>query len=127
MNNISAVIIYYKDKILILKRTSEYDIGHQGLWNFPGGNIEDRESPVDAAIRETKEETGLTIEEEDLLPIKPFVVGDKSVHYYMASDYKGKLKINWESDEFKWINPNEIDDYDFLEIPEEIKNFLMEL
>jgi 8-oxo-dGTP pyrophosphatase MutT (NUDIX family) len=30
-----------------------------GLWQFPGGHVEDNESPLEAALRETQEETGV--------------------------------------------------------------------
>ncbi len=32
------------------------------LWNLPGGQVESGESPWDGVVRETKEETGLTVE-----------------------------------------------------------------
>lgn len=37
------------------------------VWNFPGGGIEANESPEQACIRETKEETGFDIKIEGLL------------------------------------------------------------
>jgi 8-oxo-dGTP diphosphatase len=37
------------------------------VWNFPGGGIEEDETPEQACIRETKEETGFDIKIEDLL------------------------------------------------------------
>lgn len=34
---------------------------HKGFWGFPKGHHEGNESPEDTAIRETYEETGITV------------------------------------------------------------------
>jgi 8-oxo-dGTP pyrophosphatase MutT (NUDIX family) len=49
--------ILYTDgkKILLLKRA---DGDHKGTWGQPGGMVEEGESNIDAAIRESKEECG---------------------------------------------------------------------
>ena len=51
-------IIKKGDKILIIKRS---DIP---IWEFPSGKKENNETFKQAAIRETKEETGLVVEIE---------------------------------------------------------------
>jgi 8-oxo-dGTP diphosphatase len=48
------------DEILLLNRQKQPNMG---LWNGVGGKIEANETPTDAIIRETYEETGLLLDE----------------------------------------------------------------
>ena len=52
----SARSIIIKDKRVAMIHSMKYD-----YYKFPGGGIENRESPVDAMIRETREESGLIV------------------------------------------------------------------
>ena len=53
-----AAIIEKEDKILIAQRLKgEF----KGLWEFPGGKIEEQEKPEEALIREIKEEMEVDI------------------------------------------------------------------
>ncbi len=49
-----------QEKIFIQKRLPQGVWGH--LWEFPGGRIEEGESPEEAIVREFKEETGFSVE-----------------------------------------------------------------
>ena len=53
-----GVIIIKGGRLLLLKRQSVHGAG---TWSTPGGHLEFRESPETCAIREVKEETGLSI------------------------------------------------------------------
>lgn len=55
--NIVAVYNYTADKILVCLRSSE---PYKGLFNLPGGKVEEGEGGIDAAYRELLEETGIS-------------------------------------------------------------------
>jgi len=57
--NIAVSVIEHKNKVLIMKRESTKFLS--GLWEFPGGKIEQNETASEAVIREIKEETNLTV------------------------------------------------------------------
>lgn len=86
-------IIFSKDKkeVLLIKRR---DIP---IWVFPGGGVEKGESPMDATIREIKEETGLEVtiirKVATYLPWKPFI---KTTDIYECKVIGGKLQAGSE-------------------------------
>lgn len=60
-----AVVKNSEGKILLIRR-SETDERRPLQWDLPGGFVEDDENFVEAAARETFEETGITIDAKDL-------------------------------------------------------------
>ncbi len=72
---------------------------------FPGGHVEPGESFVESAIREVREETGLTIEDPRLCGTKQFQTKDGAryvVFFYKATRYHGTLRSSQEG-EMLWI------------------------
>ena len=64
--NYVVILLFSKDaeKLLLVKRNKK---PYQNLWNGIGGKIELGETEIEAAIRECKEETGLTMINPKLL------------------------------------------------------------
>lgn len=62
---------------------------------FPGGHVEDGESIYDSAVREVKEETGLTVESLKYCGMMHWnntETGDRYfVHFYKTNEFSGKL------------------------------------
>jgi 8-oxo-dGTP diphosphatase len=50
-------VLNENDDVLLLKRKP--DVHCPDVWSFPGGKIKASETPLDASVRELKEETGL--------------------------------------------------------------------
>ncbi|WP_299192211.1 (deoxy)nucleoside triphosphate pyrophosphohydrolase [uncultured Erythrobacter sp.] len=63
---VAGALIASEDSCLMHRRP--YEKHHGGLWEFPGGKVEDAEIPVKALIRELREELGVIVREEDCEP-----------------------------------------------------------
>ncbi len=90
-----------------------------GFWEFPKGHIDEGETSLDAAERELKEETGLTIDRMlEFNPVTEYYeyewhgkVIPKEVHYYLAL-VGGEIALQpKEVDEGKWILLREAENY----------------
>ena len=74
-------------------------------YTFPGGHIEPGESIVQSAIREVKEETGLTMKNPRLVGVKQFWVksGRYIVFLFSATKFSGELRSSLVSHFFEHL------------------------
>ncbi|TRD22169.1 NUDIX domain-containing protein [Palleronia caenipelagi] len=57
----AKVALLWAGQIVTLLRDDRADIPFPGLWDLPGGGREGNETPLETALRETREETGLRV------------------------------------------------------------------
>jgi len=104
--------------ILILLR-SERVSTYQGIWGGVSGAVDADRTPDEQAVLEVQEETGLSSEDFKLIRKGQSLAFDdktlgvrKVVHPYLfhVKD-RFKIRIDWEHSQFKWIRPDEIDNY----------------
>jgi 8-oxo-dGTP diphosphatase len=69
--NSAGLVIVKNNKILLAHPTRAAWIG---TFSIPKGKVEDGETLLEAAIRETKEEVGITFSESEIPTQEPFVV-----------------------------------------------------
>ena len=107
-----AVVQNSEGKYLIAKRPQD---SHQGgLWEFPGGKIENNESVFDALKREIFEEVGITIEQATPLIKIHHDYGDKSVLLDVwCVDRFSEEAFGKEGQEIRFIKQNEFSLYNF--------------
>tara|TARA_A100000172_G_scaffold77493_1_gene61941 strand:- start:79 stop:483 length:405 start_codon:yes stop_codon:yes gene_type:complete len=101
-----VVILDATDRALLLLRPSWINWG-ANQWGFPGGKLEGGETPLQAAVRETKEETELEV--SNLVETHSGVA--PVLRAYYTRDYVGNVKIDFEHDDWKWMSRDEMLQY----------------
>jgi ADP-ribose pyrophosphatase YjhB (NUDIX family) len=83
------VVVLHEKKILLTKR-EDFEV-----WCLPSGGVEDGESLAEAAIRETKEETGVDVELTRLVGVYSRLGGMPDIHavLYEAKPIGGELRL----------------------------------
>jgi 8-oxo-dGTP pyrophosphatase MutT (NUDIX family) len=92
-------------KMLILKRQG--GLG-EGVWYLPGGVVEPGEDPLEAAVRETLEESGLRVVEPRLMRVWSYRAqnGVDAFHAaYFAHAPEGDVVLSIEHSAHRWIEP----------------------
>lgn len=99
MRKAAVAIIVRGDHVLMgLAASSDF---RYGKWCFVGGGIEEGETPMEAAERESREEAGIEVESRTG---EAYIVDDKPSVVYVVCDYvSGKLNPNHEFFEMAWI------------------------
>ncbi|MEJ2494188.1 MAG: 8-oxo-dGTP diphosphatase [Ignavibacteriaceae bacterium] len=97
------------DSTLMIHRVKKENDYHLGKWNGLGGKFEQGESPEECAIREIKEESGLTVNKITMKGFITFPMFDGKEDWYVflfvSDKYEGKL-IDSKEGNLAWI-PNE--------------------
>lgn len=121
-----ADVIFIKDgKALLLQRT-EADTFEPNKMGFPGGKIEEGETPEAAAIREAAEETRILITNpEDLKPLEVIENEDGTKTYYYSCICKVDPVLSDEHTAFKWLAPEEIGEDVILGQKERFKKLIL--
>jgi len=108
-----GAIIIENGCVLLVKRAHP---PIQGQWSIPGGVLEVGELVREAAIREAREETGLTVEPGELLGVFDRILRDdqKRVQYhYVLVDFLcrpvgGELQASSDAAEACWFRPEQL-------------------
>jgi 8-oxo-dGTP diphosphatase len=80
---------------------------YDGRWSLPGGKLDYRETPEQAAVREAWEETGLRIAAEHVSGIYP--LDGYTVTVFVAAIIGGEIiQRNSESRDVRWFNVGDL-------------------
>ncbi|MEU0393839.1 NUDIX hydrolase [Streptomyces sp. NPDC006208] len=107
---ISAAIIVSDGRVLMVRRRiSEGEL----MWQFPAGGIEQDETPEQAAVRETLEETGLEVKAVRLLGQRVHPKTGREMSYTACEPVAGEAHVADadELDAVAWVSHGEIGDY----------------
>lgn len=113
---VNSTLIYVErgGQYLMLHRTKKENDMNRDKWLGIGGKFEPGESPEECALREAKEETGLTLTHWRYRGIVTFVSDrweTEYMHLFTANAWTGEVKTCDEG-ELKWIDKKAV-----LELP----------
>lgn len=108
---VDAAIFNEKQRILLVRRSDD------DRWSLPCGWVEVGESPIQAIIREVKEETGLDVKPTHILGV--YNAEARAPHrphncchvLYLCTPTAGNLRISSESKDIGYFNLNDVTEW----------------
>lgn len=120
-----AIIKKGDNYLLTLRNESNKKSKFHNKWQLPGGGLEFGEKPEETVVRECREELGVEVEVEKMLP-KVFSSVRKTWHgvllFYFCKmkDQNKPIIVNDEASAFKWAHISEIPTLKSLPLVKEI-------
>jgi 8-oxo-dGTP diphosphatase len=109
---VAVALIDADDRVLIAQRPEGKALA--GLWEFPGGKIDQGERPEAALIRELKEELGITVKEACLAPLTFASYAYPEFHLlmplYVCRRWEGFVQSR-EGQALKWVRAKDLREY----------------
>jgi ADP-ribose pyrophosphatase YjhB (NUDIX family) len=103
----SAIVVDDDGRVLLARRAG--DVG-EGMWDIPGGFVEEGEDGVEALRRELQEETGVEIEPTAFLGAFPDRYGEDGIHtlnlYWTARIVSGEPSPADDVADLAWFAPD---------------------
>ena len=124
-----AICVDDDGRILLTRRAAEV---FDGVWDIPGGFVDDGEHPVETVRRELREETGLDVEPLDFLGVwmdrySEDESGPSTLNlYWRARVVGGEPQAADDVSELRWFAPHELppaDELAFRNVAEVLEPF----
>lgn len=119
MIEVTCAIVMDGSKVLVTQRSEH--MAHPLKWEFPGGKLKEGETPERCIIREIREELGVEIEVQQLLPSVRHTYAKKSIKLipFICRIKSGEIVLS-EHHSFRWQEYADLDQIDFLEADVEV-------
>ncbi|MGG4552204.1 (deoxy)nucleoside triphosphate pyrophosphohydrolase [Paenibacillus humicus] len=115
MIQVAAAIIENEQGQLLIARRKEGK-SQAGLWEFPGGKIEEGESGEECLRRELMEEMNIAIEPYEFVGVNDHWYGDVHIRLFAwKATYQAGTITLADHDEYCWIAKSELGLFEFAE------------
>lgn len=101
-----SALISQNGKVLMLQRPEK---PFKDFWVLPGGYMTSKETPEKAVIRETKEETMLTVKPKKLIGVyRSYDPRGIDIDIIFSVDYSGEITLSTEHKKWKFFDPHDL-------------------
>ena len=109
---VAVALVDADGRVLLAQRPAGKSLA--GLWEFPGGKLDQGETPEAALIRELKEELGIDVSASCLAPFTFASYGYAGFHLlmplYVCRKWQGAI-VPKEGQRLAWVRPEKLGDY----------------
>ena len=124
----AVALVDIDGRILISKRPANKYLG--GLWEFPGGKLENKEKAEEALIRELDEELNIKTWKSCLAPLSFSTYDYEDFNLilllFVCRKWEGII-VGKEKQEIKWVYPGELNKYPMPEADKPLIPFIRDL
>lgn len=112
MIEVTAAILFNESKILITRRAPNKHLA--GLWEFPGGKIEEGETPQECLKRELEEELGIVVKVGEFFMENQHQYDEKLIllKSFYCELISGEIILK-DHDQIEWVEKSEFHKYQF--------------
>jgi len=101
-----GIIFIDNDKYLVVQ-------GNSGIWSFPKGRVNENENDINCALREVLEETGVKLEEKDIIYCNKIKI-DYNIYFILPTSIeyikgiKQEHTDKYEVIDIQWLSLKEL-------------------
>lgn len=113
-------VLQYQDKILIVQRNSKMKL-YPGYWNGISGFLDDNRSLEQKVKDELSEELGIAEKQIDSIHLGRIFDQEEEkynktwiVHPVLVKVRTDQVRLDWEAQQYQWINPADANGYNLL-------------
>jgi 8-oxo-dGTP diphosphatase len=120
---VTAAVIQQKNKYFIAQRKKGKS--HELLWEFPGGKVEQNETPKFCLARELKEEFNIVTSVKEFLLETSHDYGTININLktYNVEILEGDIELH-EHEKIEWVTLDEMKNYNFIAADYKIIDYL---
>ena len=125
VTEVAAAVIFDGSRILACQRPAGKPLA--GYWEFPGGKLENDETPAAALARELREELALEVQIQHSMyrmEFAPEAHRKIVLHFLRCNKIPGSSLCACENQQFRWLEGSELDSVNWLPSDAEFVDFL---
>lgn len=106
-------VVVLRDGLILAAHRADHPAGTG--WEFPGGKGEPGETAEQTAVRELREELGVTVRVLDRVPGAPQPINDRLELVLVTATCDEPITSSTDHDELRWLTPDALTSVPWLE------------